>query len=137
MGLSRRLVRGENKQAMSGSPVELNRVPRVIGASRILTEDHQSATQSCECVLEMRRSMLGVRLPTTEGRALMRIGAVILLVWLVIGAIAGGQRGYYSNGSSDTSCAKAGTIAVTIVSGPLNYVGVNPKIHCKVPQPSK
>jgi hypothetical protein len=30
-----------------------------------------------------------------------------------------------------------GTIALTIVAGPLNYVGVNPKISCKVPQPSK
>jgi len=28
---------------------------------------------------------------------------------------------------------------VTIVAGPLNYVGVNPKVDChvKVPQPSK
>jgi hypothetical protein len=65
----------------------------------------------------------------------MRIGALVLAVWLVIGAIAGGQRGYYK--SSGTSCAKAGTIVVTIIAGPLNYVGVNPKVHCKVPQPSK
>jgi hypothetical protein len=28
----------------------------------------------------------------------MRIGAVVLIVWLIIGAIAGGQRHYY-NGS--------------------------------------
>jgi hypothetical protein len=49
--------------------------------------------------------------------------------------LAAGQRGYY-HGSSE-SCAKASTIAVTIIAGPLNYVGVNPKIRCKVPQPSK
>jgi hypothetical protein len=30
-----------------------------------------------------------------------------------------------------------GTIALTIAAGPLNYVGVNPKISCKTPQPSK
>lgn len=60
---------------------------------------------------------------------------VILVVWLIIGAIAAGQRGYY-RGSSKT-CARAGTIAVTIIAGPLNYVGVNPKIQCHVPQPSK
>jgi hypothetical protein len=65
----------------------------------------------------------------------MRIGTVILIVWLVIGAIAGGQRHYY-NGSK-TSCAKASTIAVTVIAGPLNYVGVNPKIKCKAPKPSK
>lgn len=63
------------------------------------------------------------------------IGGVLLLLWLVIGAIAAGQRGYFDG--SDTNCAKAGTIAVTIVAGPLNYVGVNPKINCVVPQPSR
>jgi hypothetical protein len=65
----------------------------------------------------------------------MRIGSVLLVIWLIIGAIAAGQRHYY-NGSS-TNCAKAGTIALTIAAGPLNYVGVNPKISCKAPQPSK
>ena len=65
----------------------------------------------------------------------MRIGSVLLIVWLIIGALAAGQRGYYS-GSVGT-CTKAGTIVVTILAGPLNYVGVNPKIECKVPQPSQ
>jgi hypothetical protein len=65
----------------------------------------------------------------------MRIGSVILVVWLIIGAIAGGQRNYYS--SSDANCAKAGTIAVTVLAGPLNYVGLNPKISCQLPKPSQ
>jgi hypothetical protein len=65
----------------------------------------------------------------------MRIGAIILVIWLIIGVIAGAQRNYYSGGN--VSCAKAGTILVTILAGPLNYVGVNPKIHCTVPKPSK
>jgi hypothetical protein len=64
----------------------------------------------------------------------MRIGSLVLIVWLIIGAIAGGQRHYYSN--SDPNCAKAGTIFVTVLAGPLNYVGVNPKVACKAPQPS-
>jgi hypothetical protein len=65
----------------------------------------------------------------------MRIGAVILIAWLVIGAIAGSQRHYYSG--SDKSCAQAGTIAVTVAAGALNYIGVNPKITCPAPKPSK
>jgi hypothetical protein len=65
----------------------------------------------------------------------MRIGAVVIVIWLVIGVIATAQRGYFSN--SDTSCAKAGSVAATVISGPLNYVGVNPKVHCTVPKPSK
>jgi hypothetical protein len=65
----------------------------------------------------------------------MRIGTILVLVWLVIGALAAAQRGYFSG--NDANCAKVGTIAVTVVAGPLNYVGVNPKIHCQTPQPSK
>lgn len=58
------------------------------------------------------------------------------MLWLIVGVIAAGQRDYYSG--SVTNCAKASTIAVTIVAGPLNYAGVNPKIRaCHVPQPSK
>ena len=60
---------------------------------------------------------------------------VVLVVWLVIGAIAAGQRHYYSG--SQANCAHVGTVLVTILAGPLNYVGVNPKLHCHTPQPSK
>jgi hypothetical protein len=64
----------------------------------------------------------------------MRIGAILLVIWLIIGVIAGAQRHYYSG---SVSCARAGTIAVTILAGPLNYVGANPKVGCHVPHPSK
>jgi hypothetical protein len=64
----------------------------------------------------------------------MRTGGVVLLIWLIIGAIAAGQRGYY--GSSSVSCAHAGTIVATVLAGPLNYVGVNPKVSCHDPSPS-
>ena len=65
----------------------------------------------------------------------MRIGTVIVVIWLVIGVVAAVQRDYFKGGNA--TCAKAGTIAVTIVAGPLNYLGANPKIKCKAPQPSK
>jgi hypothetical protein len=65
----------------------------------------------------------------------MRVVSALLVIWLAIGAVAGGQRHYY-NGSV-TTCVKAGTIALTIVAGPLNYFGVNPKTSCTAPQPSK
>jgi hypothetical protein len=64
------------------------------------------------------------------------IGAVIVLIWLIIGAIAAGQRGYFKD-SGDASCAEASTVIVTIVAGPLNYMGVNPKVKCDLPEPSK
>jgi membrane-bound ClpP family serine protease len=62
---------------------------------------------------------------------------VVVLVWLLIGVFAAWQRDYFKGG--DTSCASAGTIALTVVVGPLNYAGVNPKVgdcHMRLPQPS-
>ena len=46
----------------------------------------------------------------------------------MIGAAAAFQRGYFDDGEAD--CAKASTVALTVVAGPLNYLGVNPKTDC-------
>jgi len=64
--------------------------------------------------------------------------AVIVIVWLVIGAVAALQRGYFGD-DRDVNCKSTGDTVLTIVAGPLNYFGVNPKVDCKVkvPQPSK
>ena len=65
-----------------------------------------------------------------------RILSLLVLVWLVIGLIATVQRGYFSSGETD--CAGVSTIVVTIIAGPLNYVGVNPKVDCpELPEPSQ
>jgi len=58
----------------------------------------------------------------------MRWVWVILFVWLAIGALAAGQRGYYTSASAN--CSGAATIGVTILFGPINYVGGNPKVTC-------
>ncbi|MFC6014082.1 hypothetical protein [Nocardia lasii] len=64
-----------------------------------------------------------------------RIISLVVLVWLLIGILAAGQRGYYTE--RDQNCATLGTIAVTIIAGPLNYLGANPKVdNCDLPQPS-
>jgi hypothetical protein len=65
----------------------------------------------------------------------VRIGALLIVVWLLIGFAAAVQRDYFSR--SELNCANVGTIAVTILAGPLNYVGANPKIECEAPQPSR
>ena len=65
----------------------------------------------------------------------MRMVTAVVLIWLMIGAVAAGQRHYYTN--SRPCCAHAGTIGVTILAGPLNYAGTNPKITCHGPQPSR
>ena len=65
-----------------------------------------------------------------------RLLSIVVVVWLVIGVLAAVQRGYFGD-NKDVSCKSFGDTALTIVAGPLNYVGANPKVHCKVPQPSK
>jgi hypothetical protein len=63
---------------------------------------------------------------------------IIVVLWLVIGAIAAAQRGYFGNTDKLQHCNRAASAAVTVIAGPLNYVGVDPKIACNdVPQPSK
>lgn len=61
---------------------------------------------------------------------------ILVVVWLVIGALAAAQRGYFGDDRAVT-CKTAGDTALTIVAGPLNYFGVNPKIKCRTPQPSR
>lgn len=64
------------------------------------------------------------------------IVGVIVVLWLLIGVLATWQRGYFS--TSQSNCASAGTIALTVVAGPLNYFGVNPKVtDCQLPQPTR
>jgi hypothetical protein len=58
----------------------------------------------------------------------MRWVWLLLFVWLLIGALAAGQRHYYATSSLD--CSGAGTITATILFGPLNYFGANPKLTC-------
>jgi hypothetical protein len=57
------------------------------------------------------------------------------VIWLLVGVGAAVQRDYFS--SNEVNCAEAGTIAVTVAAGPLNYVGANPTVECSLPQPSK
>jgi hypothetical protein len=68
-----------------------------------------------------------------RGRA-RYIVVILLVLWLAVGVAAAFQRGYFQ-GSSAT-CAQTSTILVTVLAGPLNYLGVNPTIDCTLPQPS-
>lgn len=69
-----------------------------------------------------------------------RLISLLLVIWLVIGAFAAFQRDYFSD--ARTNCSETADIVLTVVAGPLNYFGVNPKVDCKkinidVPEPSK
>ncbi|WP_324192177.1 hypothetical protein [Nocardia puris] len=66
----------------------------------------------------------------------MRVLSLLILVWLAIGMLAAGQRNYFTSGP--INCAGFATIALSAVAGPLNYMGLNPKVNeCRLPQPSE
>lgn len=64
------------------------------------------------------------------------IVGLIVLVWLVIGVIAAWQRGYLTN-EREVNCRTTADTALTVLAGPLNYLGANPKVTCDLPEPSK
>lgn len=67
----------------------------------------------------------------------MRITSVLIAIWLIIGVLAVLQRGYFTGGENP-DCERVTSIATTVVAGPLNYVGVNPKVEeCALPEPSQ
>src|SRR5260370_24634622 len=57
----------------------------------------------------------GIQGAACLSEVMMRTGGVILLIWLIIGAIAAAQRGFY--GASSASSAHAGTIVAPGAQG--------------------
>ena len=70
-----------------------------------------------------------------RGRGTGLLGLVVV-VWLLIGVLAAAQRGYFGD-DRDVNCKTSSDTVLTVVAGPLNYLGVNPKVDCDLPEPSK
>ncbi len=69
-----------------------------------------------------------------------RLIGILLVLWLIIGAFAAFQRGYFDD--AETNCSEVSDIALNVVAGPLNYTGLNPKVGCpdvdvETPEPSQ
>lgn len=69
-----------------------------------------------------------------------RLIGILLVLWLIIGAFAAFQRGYFDD--AETNCSETSDIVLNIVAGPLNYTGINPKVGCPdvdvdTPEPSQ
>ena len=79
------------------------------------------ATRPGDWIVDLRRSRL-------------RIGSVVLVVWLVIGALAAYERNYFSSEPANWPNRHR---AADGRCRPANYVGLNPKVDCpSLPQPS-
>jgi hypothetical protein len=93
----------------------------------MLRRRYRAKVKTSDCLF------IGFLYPDDATEVQMHIGSVLLVIWLVIGGIAAGQRGDYRGA---IGCSRASTIAVTIMAGPLNYTGVDPNINCTVRHPS-
>ena len=67
-------------------------------------------------------------------RSRTRVSTIVIVIWLLIGVAAAFQRGSF--GSAEPTCSRVGSAALTIIAGPLNYLGLDPQVGCSVPQPS-
>ena len=65
-----------------------------------------------------------------------RLIGIVVVAWLLVGVLAAYQRGYFSD-QREVNCKKVSDTVLTVAAGPLNYLGVNPKVTCNVPQPSE
>ena len=60
--------------------------------------------------------MTTLRGRTRRRTRLVQVIIVLVIVWLAIGVLAAGQRHYLR--SQPGNCAKASTVAVTVLAGP-------------------
>jgi hypothetical protein len=54
---------------------------------------------------------------------------ILVIVWFILGASVANDRGYFRSGY-DRNCTSTGTAALTVVAGPINYLGVHPRAAC-------
>jgi hypothetical protein len=54
---------------------------------------------------------------------------IMVIVWFILGASVAHDRGYFDSNAS-RSCSFVGSGLLTVVAGPINYLGVHPKAVC-------
>ena len=110
-----------------------NRHPQPAGFYA-LNSVRPSGREESERAITVRHDGRLNRLGLGTLECMRRLVGLVVVIWLAIGAVAAGQRSYF--GASPQNCAGGATVAVTVMAGPLNYLGVNPKVTCRLPHPS-
>jgi hypothetical protein len=54
---------------------------------------------------------------------------IMVIIWFVLGASAANDRGYFDT-SKPRTCTFVGSGLLTVVAGPVNYLGVHPRASC-------
>ncbi len=54
---------------------------------------------------------------------------IMVIIWFIFGASAANDRGFF-NANTTRTCSFVGSAALTVVAGPLSFVGVHPQAYC-------
>jgi len=54
---------------------------------------------------------------------------ILVIIWFILGASSANDRGYFDTGRNH-DCTFIGSALLTVVAGPLNYAGMDPKANC-------
>jgi hypothetical protein len=54
---------------------------------------------------------------------------ILVIIWFILGASSANDRGYFETGRNH-DCTFIGSALLTVVAGPLNYAGLDPKASC-------
>ncbi|HEX3929887.1 MAG TPA: hypothetical protein VHW64_04245 [Nocardioides sp.] len=54
---------------------------------------------------------------------------LLAIVWFVLGASVANDRGFF-DAHTNRNCNFIGSAMLTVVVGPVNYLGVHPRAHC-------
>jgi hypothetical protein len=54
---------------------------------------------------------------------------ILVLIWFILGVSSANERGYFDAGRNH-DCTFIGSALLTVVAGPINYAGLDPKASC-------
>jgi hypothetical protein len=54
---------------------------------------------------------------------------IMVILWFVLGASVAHDRGYFDTDNART-CSFVGSGMLTVVAGPINYIGLHPRAVC-------
>jgi len=54
---------------------------------------------------------------------------ILVIIWFILGTSAANDRGYFDSGA-ERDCDFIGSALLTVVAGPLNFVGLHPRAYC-------
>jgi hypothetical protein len=79
--------------------------------------------------LEPRQTLESQEFLAAWGGWVKNVLFILVVVWFVLGCSVANDRGYF-NARSNHDCTFIGSGLLTVIAGPINYLGVHPRADC-------